>query len=144
METHVTGHYVLGELRRHALIPLPGHPLFTEAEQQRAIQFAQECEDIACLTRWTMSVRIEITRRETAAARQRRQRATHEMLRHLRDLRFRGDCPRPLHLLPAWVPGVPLSAQADRRAGTFDHLAATCFQTASALTLDDLLNRQSR
>jgi hypothetical protein len=62
METHVTGQPVVDELRQHALIALLGHPLFTEAEQQRATHFAQECEDIARLTRWTTSVQAKIAR----------------------------------------------------------------------------------
>lgn len=135
---------MLDELRQHALTALLGHPLFTEAEHQRATHFAQECEDIARLTRWTTSVRAEIARRETAAARQRCHRATQEVLRHLRAPRFRGHYPLPPRPCPTWVPGAPLPAPADRRAGTFDRLAAARFQPADTLTLADLSNRQSR
>ncbi|MGI4743304.1 MAG: hypothetical protein ACRYG7_49770 [Janthinobacterium lividum] len=98
MKTHVTGQPVLDELRQHALSPLLGHPLFTPAEHQRATQFAFECEDIARLTRWTSSIRAEIARRETDAARQRCHRAAQQVLRHLRAPRFRGHYPALPHL----------------------------------------------
>jgi hypothetical protein len=144
METHVTGQPVLGELRQHALATLFGHPLFGEAEQLRANHFAHECEDVARLTRWATSVRAEITRREADATRQRYYRATHEVLRLLGavpfcGLRLHSPCPHP-----SWVVGAPLPDRADRRAGTFNRLAAARFQPADSLTLALLLNRQSR
>ena len=144
METHVTGQPVLGELRQYALAALIGHPLFTEAEQLRANHFAHECEDIARLTRWGASVRVEIARRESEAARQRCHRATHEVLHKLRSARFRSHCPRSPRPLPAWVPGVFLPNRADRRAGTFDQLAAARFLPADSLTFTFLLSRPSR
>jgi hypothetical protein len=144
METHVTGQPVLGELRQHALLPLIGNSLFSEAEQLRATHFAHECEDIARLTRWAASIRAEITRREAEAARQRCHRATHEVLHQLRAARFRSHCPRSPRPCPAWVPGAPLPDQAGRRAGTFDQLAAARFQPADSLTVADLLSRPSR
>ena len=144
METHVTGQPMLGELRQYALATLLGHPLFSEAEQLRANHFAHECEDIARLTRWATSVRAEIARREADATRQRCYHATHEVLHHLRAVPFRGPrlhspCPHP-----SWVVGAPLPDQADRRAGTFDRLAAAHFQPADSLTFAFLLNRQAR
>jgi hypothetical protein len=144
METHVTGQPVLGELRQYALATLIGHPLFTEAEQLRANHFAHECEDIARLTRWAASVRVEITRREAEAARQRCHRATHEVLHQLRAARFRSHCPRSPRSSPAWVPGAPIPDQADRRADTFDQLAAARFLPADSLTFSFLLSRPSR
>jgi hypothetical protein len=135
---------VLDELRQHALIALLGHPLFTEAEQQRATHFAPECEDIARLTRWTTSVQAKIARRETAAARQRCHRATQEVLRHLRVPHFRSHYPLPPRLLPTWVFGAPVPAQSNRRASTFDRLIAARFQPADSLTFAFLLSRQSR
>ena len=152
MANHVSGTSVLlgappislGELRQHALMPLIGHPLFSQAEQLRANHFAHECEDVARLTRWAISVRAEIARREADATRERCYRATHEVLRHLGAVPFRGPrihLPRP-H--PTWVVGAPLSDGADRRAGTFDRLAAARFQPADSLTFAFLLNRQAR
>ncbi len=135
---------MLGELRQHALQALVGHPLFTEAEQLRANHFAHECEDIARLLRWATSVGAEIARREADAAHQRSYRATHTVLRHLRATYFRGHClhsPRPL---PSWVPGAPLSDQADRRAGTFDRIASARFQPADSQTFASLLSQQAR
>lgn len=134
----------LGELRQHALMPLIGHPLFSAAEQLRANHFAHECEDVARLTCWAISVRAEIARREADATRQRCYRATHEVLRHLGAVPFRGSrihSPRP-H--PIWVIGAPLPDQADRRVGTFDRLAAARFQPSDSLTFAFLLNRQAR
>ena len=135
---------MLGELRPHALAILFGHPPFGEAEQLRANHFAHECEDITRLTRWATSVHAEITRREADATRQRYYRATHEVLRLLgavpfRGLRLHSPCPHP-----SWVIGAPLPDRVDRRAGTFDRLAAARFQPVDSLTLALLLNRQSR
>jgi hypothetical protein len=144
METHVTGQLVLGELRQYALAPLPGHPLFSAAEHRRANQFAHECEDITRLTRWAISVRAEIARREAAATRQRYHRATHQVLLHLRPIFFRGHCSRSPRPLPTGVVGASRPDGADRLAGTFDCIAAARFQPADSLTLAKLLNRQAR
>ncbi|RZK29871.1 MAG: hypothetical protein EOO61_20055, partial [Hymenobacter sp.] len=80
MANHVTGTSMLfsvpqpslGELRQHVLMPLIGHPLFSEAEQLRANHFVHESDDIARLTRWGANVLAEIARRQAEAARQRR------------------------------------------------------------------------
>lgn len=135
---------MLGELRQYALATLLGHPLFSQTEQLRANHFAHECEDIACLTRWAISVRAEIARREADATRQRCHRATHEVLRQLCAVPFRGPRLHSPRLYPSWVVGAPLPDGADRRAGTFDRLAAARFQPADSLTFAFLLNRQSR
>ena len=89
-------------------------------------------------------MRAEIARREADATRQRCHRATHEVLRQLCAVSFRGPrlhSPRPY---PSWVVGAPLPDGADRRAGTFDRLAAARFQPADSLTFAFLLNRQAR
>ena len=134
----------LGELRQHVLLPLIGHPLFREAEQLRANHFVHESDDIARLTRWGTNVLAEIARREADAARQRCHRTMHEVLRHLRTTALRGHCSPPPRPLPSWVPGAPLPNQANRRAGTFDRLAAARFLPTDSLTLVNLLCRQSR
>ena len=135
---------MLGELRQYALATLLGHPLFSQAEQLRANHFAHECEDITRLTRWAISVRAEIARREADATRQRCHRATHEVLRHLRAVPFRGARLHSPHPSPTWVVGASLPDGADRRAGTFDRLAAARFQPADSLTFAFLLNRPAR
>jgi hypothetical protein len=144
METHVTRQPMLGELRQHVLLPLIGNPLFSEAEQLRANHFVHESNDIARLTRWGANVLIEIARREAEAARQRRDLTTRATLRQLRSASFRGYRSRPRRTTPAWVPGTFFPDGADRRAGTFDRLAAARFQLADSLTLAHLLSRQSR
>jgi hypothetical protein len=134
----------LGELRQRVLLPLIGNPLFSEAEQLRANHFVYESDDIALLTRWGANVLAEIARREAEAARQRCDLTTRAILRQLRSASFRGHCSRPRRPTPAWVPGTFFPDGADRRAGTFDHLAAALFQPADSLTLAHLLSRQSR
>ena len=125
-------------------MPLIGHPLFSQAEQLQANHFVHECEDVARLTRWATSVRTEITRREANAARQRYHRATHEVLRHLRAVPFRGPRFHSSRPHPTWVVGASLPEGADRRAGTFDRIAAARFQSADSLSFADILCRQSR
>ena len=46
--------------------------------------------------------------------------------------------------MPSWVPGAFLPDRADRRAGTFDFIAAARFQPADSLTFADLLSRPRR
>jgi hypothetical protein len=137
---------VLGELRQHVLLPLLGHPLFSDAEQLRANHFAHECEDIARLMRWGESVQAEIARREAAvqaeAAYLRRQCALRNTLRQLHPASFRCHCPR--RPAPARLTSFPSLYQADRRAGTFDQVAAARFQPADSLTFASLINRPAR
>jgi hypothetical protein len=134
----------LGELRQHVLLPLIGNPLFSEAEQLRANHFVHESDDITRLTRWGANVLAEIARRQAEAARQHRDLATRATLRQLRSTSFRGHRSRPRRPTPAWVPGAFFPNGADRRAGTFDRLAAARFQLADSLTFADLSSRQSR
>ena len=131
----------LGELRQHVLTSLIGNSLFSEAEQLRANHFVHECEDIARLTRLGTNVLAEIARRQVEAARQCRYFAACATLRRLRSSSFRGHRSRPPQPVPNWAPGAFLSDQADRRAGTFDRLAAARFQPADSLTFAFLLAR---
>lgn len=146
METHVTRQPVLGELRQHVLTALIGHPLFSDAEQLRANHFAHECEDVARLIRWGESVQAEIARREVTtraeAAYLRHQCALRDTLRQMHPASFRRHCPR--RPAPAWLASFPSFDLADRRAGTFDRVAAARFQLGDSLTFASLLNRQSR
>ena len=144
METHVTGQPVLGELRQHVLLPLIGHPLFSEAEQLRANHFVHESDDIARLTRWGANVLAEIARRQAEAARQRRDLATGATLRRLGSGSFRSHRARLCQPAPTWVPGNFFPDRSDRRAGTFDRLAVASFQTADALTFAELLSQRAR
>jgi hypothetical protein len=137
---------VLGELRQHVLMPLVGHPLFSDAEQLRANHFAHECEDVDRLIRWGNSVQAEIARREATAQAEaaylRRQCALRNTLRQMHPASFRRHCPhRPA---PSRLTSFPSFDQADRRAGTFDQVAAARFQPANSLTFASLLNCQSR
>lgn len=134
----------LDELHQHVLLPLIGNPLFNEVEQLRASHFVYESNDIARLTRWGANVLAEIARREAEAARQHRDLTTRATLRQVRSSSFRGYCSRPRRPTPAWVPSTFFPSSADRRAGTFDCLAAARFQPTDSLTLADLLSRQSR
>ncbi len=131
----------LGELRQHVLTPLIGNSLFNEAEQLRANHFVHESEDIACLTRWGANVLTEITRRKAAAARQRCHHAMRATLRRLRPGNFRGHYPRKRKATRCWAPGTFFPERTDRRAGTFDRLAAARFQPALTLTYAQLLRR---
>jgi hypothetical protein len=144
METHVTGQPVLGELRQHVLLPLIGHPLFSEAEQLRANHFVHESDDIARLTRWGANVLAEIARRQAEAARQRRDLAMGATLRQLGSTSFRSHRARLPQAAPSWVPGTFFPDRSDRRAGTFDRLAVASFQTPDALTFAELLSQRAR
>lgn len=136
----------LGELRQHVLRALIGHPHFSDAEQLRANHFAHECNDVARLIRWGESVQAEVARREATARAEaayfRRYYTLRNTLRQMHPASFRRHCPR----LPAPAPlaSFPSPNQADRRAGTFDRLAAARFQPADSLTFADLLSFQSR
>jgi hypothetical protein len=146
METHVTRQPVLGELRQHVLLPLIGHPLFSDAEQLRANHFAHECEDVARLIRWGESVQEEVARREAAARAEaaylRRQCVLRNTLRQMPPTSFRCHCPhRPA---PTQLASFPSLDQADRQAGTFDRLAASRFQPADSLTFASLLSHLRR
>jgi len=134
----------LGELRQHVLLPLIGNPLFSEAEQLRANHFVHESEDIARLTRWGANVLAEIAQRQAEAACQRRDLATDATVRQLRSGGFRGHRARLCLPAPTWVPGAFFPDRSDRRAGTFDRLAAARFQPAGSLTFASLLNRPAR
>jgi hypothetical protein len=144
METHVTWQPVLGELRRHVLLPLIGNTLFSEAEQLRANHFVHKIDDITRLTRWGANVLAEIARRQAEAARQRRDLATGTMLRQLRSGDFRSHHARLCRPALTWVSGAFFPDRSDRRAGTFDRLDAASFQTADTLTFADLLSQQAR
>jgi hypothetical protein len=134
----------MGELRQHVLLPLIGNSLFSEAEQLRANHFVNESEDIARLTRWGANVLAEIARRQAQAACQRRDLATRVTLRQLGFTGFRCHNARPNQPAPAWVPGTFFPDRADRRAATFDRLAATRFQLAESLTFAALLSHPRR
>jgi hypothetical protein len=134
----------LGELRQLVLLPLIGNSLFSEAEQLRANHFVHESEDIARLTRWGANVLAEIARRKAEAARQRRDLATGATLRQLGSTSFRSHRSRLRQAAPSWVPSTFFPDRSDRRAGTFDRLAAASFQTADALTFADLLSQQAQ
>jgi hypothetical protein len=152
MANHVSGKSTLrdvpptslGELRQHVLLPLLGHPLFSEAEQLRANHFVHESDDIARLTRWGANVLTEIARRQAEAARQRRDLATGATLRQLGSTSFRSHRARRCQAAPSWVPGTSFPDRSDRRAGTFDRLAVARFQTADALTFAYLLSQRAR
>ena len=131
----------LGELRQHVLLPLLGNSLFSEAEQLRANHFVHESEDIARLTRWGANVLAEIARRQVEAARQRRHLTLCATLRRLRPTGFRGHGPRKRKPRPTWVPGAFFPDCADRWAGTFDRLAAACFQPVHTIPYAQLLRR---
>jgi hypothetical protein len=146
METHVTRQPVLGELRQHVLMPLVGHPLFSDAEQLRANHFAYECEDVVRLIRWDESVQAEIARREDAtraeAAYLHRQCVLRNTLWQMPPASFRCHCPRRPALTQ--LASFPSLDQADRRAGTFDRLAASRFKPADSLTFASLLSQLRR
>ncbi|WP_144853040.1 hypothetical protein [Hymenobacter setariae] len=131
----------LGELRQHVLLPLIGNSLFSEAEQLRANHFVHESDDIARLTRWGANVLAEIARRQAEAARQRRRLAICNALRRLRLDSFRCHRPRKRKPRLTWVPSAFFPDRADRRAGTFDRLAAALFQPVHTLSYAQLLHR---
>jgi len=136
----------IGELRQYVLLPLIGHPLFSDVEQLRANHFAHECEDVARLIRWGESVQAEIVRREVVArveaACLRRQCALRNTLWQMRISSFRCHCLR--RPAPTQSASFPSLDQADRRAGTFDRLATASFQPSDSLTFASLLSRLRR
>jgi len=134
----------LGELRQHVLLPLIGNCLFSEVEQLRANHFVHESDDIARLTRWGANVLAEIARRQAGVARQRRDLATGTTLHQLCFGSFRSHRARLCQPAPIWVPGAFFPDRSDRRAGTFDRLAAASFQTADALAFAELLSQPAR
>jgi hypothetical protein len=146
MKMHVTGQPVLGELRQHVLVALIGHPLFSDAEQLWANHFAHECEDVNRLICWGRSVQAEIARREATARAEaaclRRQFTLRNTLRQVHPASFRRHCFR--RPTPAWLASFPSLDQADRRASTFDRLAASRFQPLDSLTFASLLSRLRR
>jgi hypothetical protein len=152
MINHVTGTSTLlsvlptplGELHQHVLLSLIGNALFSEAELRRANYFVHESEDIARLTHWGANGLAEIACRQAEAARQRRYFALGATLGRLRLISFRGHRSHPRRPMPTWIPSAFFPDRADRRAGTFDCLAAARFQPANSLTLATLLNRQVR
>jgi hypothetical protein len=137
---------ILGELRQHVLTPLIGHLLFSDAGQLRANHFAHECEDVARLIHWGESVQAEIVRCEAAARAEAaclcRQCALRTTLRQIPSTSFRRHCPR--RLAPVQLTSFPSFDLAERRAGTFDRLAAARFQPTDSLTFSSLLNRRSQ
>ena len=137
---------MLGELRQRVLTVLIGHPLFSDAEQLRANHFVHECEDVNRLICWGESVQAEIARREVAARAEaaylRRHCALRNTLRQMHPTSFRRHhLRRPASARLAIFPSLD---QDDRRAGTFDRVAAARFQTTDSLTFSSLLNRQSQ
>ena len=66
METHVTGHPVLGELRHALAAVIFGNPLFSPQEQLLANHYIHECEDARQLTRWLRNMNTALTRRPLA------------------------------------------------------------------------------
>lgn len=63
METHVTGHPVLGEIR-HALSAIFfGNPLFSPQKQLLANHYIHECEDARQLTCWLRNMTAAIAHR---------------------------------------------------------------------------------
>ncbi|MGI4883921.1 MAG: hypothetical protein ACRYFR_03060 [Janthinobacterium lividum] len=135
---------MLDELRHRVLAPLIGNPLLSQAEQLRANHFVHESNDSARLARWGANVLAAIARRQAEGARQRRNLATRAMSRRLGSTSFRGSSFRPRRPAPRWVPGTFFPDRADRRAGTFDRVAAVCFQPADSLTFTSLRSGQSR
>lgn len=66
METHVTGHPVLGELR-HALSAVYfGNQLFSPQEQLLANHHIHECEDTHQLARWLNNTPLALAKRQRA------------------------------------------------------------------------------
>ena len=66
METHVTGHPVLGELRHVLCAVFFGNPLFSPQEQLLANHYIHECEEAQQLTRWLRNMTAALTRRHPA------------------------------------------------------------------------------
>lgn len=66
METHVTGHPVLGELRHALAAVFFNNPLFSPQEQLLANHYIHECEDTQQLTGWLRSLSAAIAHRHPA------------------------------------------------------------------------------
>ena len=66
METHVTGHPVLGELRHALSAVFFGNPLFSPQEQLLANHYIHECEDARQLTCWLQNVTAALALRHPA------------------------------------------------------------------------------
>ena len=67
METHVTGHPVIGELRQALAAVFFGNPLFSPQEQLLANHRIHECEDVGQLTRWLTNIQIALASRQLAS-----------------------------------------------------------------------------
>ena len=66
METHVTGHLVLGELRHALSAVFFGNPLFSPQEQLLANHRIHECENAGQLVRWLTSTPLALAQRRRA------------------------------------------------------------------------------
>ena len=66
METHVTGHPVLGQLRHALSAVFFGNPLFSPEEQLLANHYVHECEDAQQLARWLRNMTAAVPRRYPA------------------------------------------------------------------------------
>ena len=66
METHVTGHLVLGELRHALSAVFFGNPLFSPQGQLLANHYIHECEDARQLTCWLRNVTAALALRHPA------------------------------------------------------------------------------
>ena len=66
METHVTGHPVLSELRHALSAVFFGNPLFSPQEQLLANHYIHECEDARQLTCWLRKVTAALALRHPA------------------------------------------------------------------------------
>ncbi|MGI4870460.1 MAG: hypothetical protein ACRYFX_04690 [Janthinobacterium lividum] len=67
MQTHVTGHPPLGELRQALLAVCSGNPLFSPQEQLQANHQAHEHDDPQALAEWLAALRYEAARRARVA-----------------------------------------------------------------------------
>ena len=66
METHVTGHLVLGELRHALSAVFFGNPLFSPQEQLLANHRIHECENAGQLLRWLTNTPTALAKRQRA------------------------------------------------------------------------------
>jgi hypothetical protein len=66
METHVTGHPVLGKLRHALSAVFFGNPLFSPQEQLLANHHIHECENAGQLARWLSDTPAALAKRERA------------------------------------------------------------------------------
>ena len=78
METHVTGHPVLGELRHALSAVFFGNPLFSPQEQLLANHYIHECEDVRQLTRWLRNMSAAINHQHPTG-----RCSTHSMAGHV-------------------------------------------------------------